>query len=55
VLDTAILKPASNLYGLAEARVKTVGYPTFDRMFVGSMSPFREGSEPHGGCRSPDR
>lgn len=51
MLDTAILKPTSDLDGLAEARVKTVGYPTFGRMFVGSMSPFRAGSGRREGYR----
>ena len=37
----ASLKPPSNAYRLAVARMKSVGDACFSLLFVGSMSPFR--------------
>jgi len=41
-LDAAARKPPRDEHGLTVARVEAVGDPTFTRVFVGSMSPFRE-------------
>jgi hypothetical protein len=40
-LDAAALKPTRDEHGLTVARVEAIGDPTFTRVFVGSMSPFR--------------
>jgi hypothetical protein len=39
----ASLEPPPDAYGLAEARMKSVGDACFSLLFVGSMSPFRAG------------
>jgi hypothetical protein len=41
-LDAAALKPPRDEHGLTVARVEAIGDPTFNWVFVGSMSPFRE-------------
>ena len=41
-LDTAAFEPPSDLHHFAEARMVTVGDPSFSQLFVGSMSLFRE-------------
>jgi hypothetical protein len=41
-LDAAAFEPPSDLHNFAKARMVAVGDPGFSRLFVGSMSPFRE-------------
>jgi len=45
-LDAAAFEPPSDLHNFAKARMVTVGDPAFSRLFVGSMSPFREEAGP---------
>jgi hypothetical protein len=39
--DAAIVEPPDNQYGLAAAGMESIVDPTFDRLFVGSMTLFR--------------
>jgi hypothetical protein len=40
-LDAAALKPPRDDHGLTVARMEPVSDPAFNRLFAGSMSPFR--------------
>src|SRR6266852_3959080 len=41
-LDAPVFEPPGNQHGLPAPRVEPIVDPSFDQMFVGSMSPFRE-------------
>jgi hypothetical protein len=48
-LDAAVLEPPLDQDGLAASGMKPVVDPSFNRVFVGSMSPFRAGAEQRAG------
>jgi hypothetical protein len=48
--DAAIVEPPDNQYGLAAAGMESRVDPTFDRLFVGSMTLFRAKAGPHADC-----
>jgi hypothetical protein len=50
--QAAVLKPSPNQHGLAAPRMERIVDPPLRRVFMGSMSPFREATGPLADCRS---
>ena len=50
-LDASVFEPPGNQHRLPAPRVEPIVDPSFDQVFVGSMSPFRARAGQPAGCR----